>query len=395
MSAALPMHRLTRAQVSAVLLVLAAALVLAPGAAAHTTQPQTLRFRVPTPRANDVSVMSFELSVGGTGKRHHRQTVVAGLRAAGGSGVFALARLRPEPHHPGLVLGVVEVFHHTGASAAALPSGLAAIARTTPFARAHAASPDSEFLVRAHNEHIIKETLKDNIVELANAHGLGPDEFCDPHSVLTYLLGNGIIAGAYILAGFVPGLPTNTSIDDLVDDAVYELCDEIEEEDDYPTYLTQGRLGIAQLYSYLGVKQPAGPPTSMPPTPPATTPYYLAFNGGWFPEGANEVQLRGTLSWAGGLGLPATPAAPVTAIEVVLPSRAVTNQLCPTALPTITITTTHINNDTLMCSGGTLPLDMPFTLNVQSSPVPSAGMGGQLLVQQNGVFGTPFTFGGP
>jgi hypothetical protein len=379
------------------LAVLAGALTLSPVAAAHSTPPQTLHFRVPIPAANDVSVMSFELSIGGLGKHHHKQTVVSELFARGGKGVFALARLRAERGHPGLAVGVVEVFHRAGAAAAALPSGLAAFSQSSPLVRAHTASPSAEFVVRAHNEHVIKETLKDNIVALATAHDLGADDFCDPRDKSTYLLGNDIIFGAYILAGVVTGLPTNTSIPDLVDDAVYELCEEIEEEDDDTPYISLEHVGIAQLYSFLGVKQPTTP------TPPPSTPYYLAFNGGWAfanepnePSPPIEIKLNGTLSWAGGSSLLApTAPAPVTAIEVVLPSRAVTNDICPGALPMAAITTTTMPNDTLMCSGGTLALDTPFSLNVQTSPPPLAGMGGQLLVQQNGTFSSKFTFGGP
>jgi hypothetical protein len=48
-----------------------------------------------------------------------------------------------------------------------------------------------------------------------------------------------------------------------------------------------------------------------------------------------------------------------------------------------------------MCSGGSLSINQQFTLNVQSSPLPSSGMGGQLLAHQDGAYLAPFSFGGP
>ena len=76
-------------------------------------------------------------------------------------------------------------------------------------------------------------------------------------------------------------------------------------------------------------------------------------------------------------------------------ARAVTNYICPSQLPTAAIITTTNANDTLMCSGGSLPLNQTFSLNVQSAPPPSSGMGGILFAEQNGSWQTPFTFGGP
>jgi len=128
--------------------------------------------------------------------------------------------------------------------------------------------------------------------------------------------------------------------------------------------------------------------------PPAT--YHVGLVGAWAFEGADEVKLTGTLTWAGA----AAAANPVTAIKIVLPPagstpRAVSNYICPVQLPDAAITITHTTDDTLMCSGGMLALNQQFSVNLQSVPPPSANMGGQLLAQQGVSYLAPFTFGGP
>ena len=220
------MLRLTRA----LLLIAAAALIAAPTAADARAAPlQTLRLRVPIPAAGDLSILSFELSIGGEGRRHRRQLVSLKLVNHRETGVFAVERLRPVHGHLGRFLGVIEVFHRASAKAASLPAELDGFARASPFG-AHAAREfNDEFFVRAHNEHVIKEKLKDNIVMLAEAHKIGPDEFCDPHNLGTYLLGSELIGAAYDQAGPVTGLPTNTDVSQLADDAVNELCDAVED----------------------------------------------------------------------------------------------------------------------------------------------------------------------
>jgi len=380
------MLRLTRA----LLLIAAAALIAAPTAADARAAPlQTLRLRVPIPAAGDLSILSFELSIGGEGRRHRRQLVSLKLVNHRETGVFAVERLRPVHGHLGRFLGVIEVFHRASAKAASLPAELDGFARASPFG-AHAAREfNDEFFVRAHNEHVIKEKLKDNIVMLAEAHKIGPDEFCDPHNLGTYLLGSELIGAAYDQAGPVTGLPTNTDVSQLADDAVNELCDAVEDfdEEDFEEDDEEEDPGIEILERYLGV-----PPSA----------YRVGLSGAWVFEGADEVRFMGMLTgaWFTPLAHGADSRNPVDAIRVVLPragstARAVTNYICPTQLPTATVTSTNSANDTLMCSGGSLPLEQSFSLNVQTSPPPAAGMGGQLLAHQDGAYLAPLSFGGP
>jgi len=294
---------------------------------------------------------------------------------------------------------VVEVFHRAGAGAAALPSGLTALARAAPLARGHAATgPYDEFLVRLINGHLIKEVIKNNIETLAIKHLLGADEFCDPEDEEEYLLGNAVIGTAYIEAGRLLDLPTNTSANHLATDAVEELCDDIEDEEegDYYTDDEEEYPGIKVLNGYLGIRE------RLPMTPSST--YRLGFKGAWaFAAGStNEVQLVGafTGTYTGSGSPPPTLTSPLSAIKVVLPAmgsspRKVTNDICPSQLPTAAIIATTNADDTLQCSGGSLPLNQTFSLNVQSSPPPSSGMGGLLFAQQNGAYSMPFTFSGP
>jgi hypothetical protein len=384
------MPRLTRVLLS----VSAVLLIVAPVAHARATRLQTLRFRVPVPVARDVSVLAFELRIGGEGKHHRKQRLTLHLVNHREPGVFALARLRPERGHPGRFLGVVEVFHRGSTTTAALPSGLGALSRASPFAPAHAAAGFyDEFSVRAENERLIKEVIKANIVDLAEEHELGPDEFCNPLSPDTYLLGGELVEAAYVQAGLVKALPTNTTVRQLLHDAEFELCEEVEEELGTDRIAVQERSGIEVLRGYLGR-------TGGKPTPP--TAYKVGFTGAWAFEGTVEVKLVGMLTgaWAGPLSRAADSTNPVDAIKVVLPPagstpRQVTNYICPSQLPTAAITTTTNANDTLACSGGSLALNQQFSLNVQSAPPPSSGMGGQLLAHQDGAYLAPFSFGGP
>jgi hypothetical protein len=134
-----------------------------------------------------------------------------------------------------------------------------------------------------------------------------------------------------------------------------------------------------------------------------TTGYRVLFSGSWRFEGSNEVKMIGTLSGASyphPLARSADSTNPVDAIKVVLPPagttpRQVTNYICPTQLPTAAITTTSNANDTLSCSGGSLPIGQQFSLNVQTSPLPSSGMGGQLIAHQDGAYLAPFSITGP
>jgi hypothetical protein len=104
---------------------------------------------------------------------------------------------------------------------------------------------------------------------------------------------------------------------------------------------------------------------------------------------ATEVQGRGSFSQS-----PAGPA--LDEVKVVVPGgRTIINELCPTQLPDPAIATTTTASDTLICSGGTLAVGDTFQLNVQTSPNPSSGMGGQLFGHQNGGFAGPFSISGP
>jgi hypothetical protein len=372
-------------------------LLLLPVAHAGAAGMQTVKLRAPVPAAGDLTVLSFEMSIGGEGKAHRKQAVLLRLINHRQAGVFALARLRPVPGHPGRFLGVLEVFHRRGATAAALPSDLAALSRAAPFAGAHAAMGSvDEFWVRARNERLIKHVLKTNIVALSIQHKLGPYEFCSKHPEETYILGNAIIGAAYLLSGPLTGLPTNTTPSQLADDAVYELCDEVEdyEEEDYEEDDEEESGGILILSRYVGFREPQRMPT---------TGYRVLFSGSWRFEGSNEVKMIGILSGASyphPLAHSADSTNPVDAIKVVLPPagttpRQVTNYICPTQLPTAAITTTSNANDTLTCSGGSLPIGQQFSLNVQTSPLPSSGMGGQLIVHQDGAYLAPFSITGP
>jgi len=402
------MLRLTRVPLA----VGAALLFLASAAQARGSSGQTLRLRVPVPAARDVSVMSFELSIGGDGRHHRKQPVTLGLVNHKQPGVFALAQLRPVHGHPGRFLGVLEVFHRAGAKGAALPSGLTALAQSMPFASAHAAmGPYDEFVVRASNERLIKEQIKDNVVRLAEDDELGSDEFCDPEDREEYLEGNELIFVSVLFAGPVLELPTNTSLGDLALDAVDELCDESEEEylgSSFPIALRYDNINV--LLSYIGAKLRTAattPPATMTPvtTPPATTPpptYSLGFTGMWSFEGTAEVKLVGMFTgiYTGSGSPPPTSTTPMEAIKIMLPpagslGRTVSNEICPSQLPMAAVITTKTNDDTLMCSGGALPLNQTFSVNVETLPPPSLGMGGVLSAEQNGTWTTPFTFTGP
>jgi hypothetical protein len=383
-----------RIRITRLLLFLGASLLLlAPAAHARSAQPQTLRLRAPVPAAGDVTILSFELSIGGEGKRHHRQVVSLRLINHKQTGVFALARLLPVAHHPGRFLGVLEVFHRASASKVNLASAsIASASSLSPVARSAGAA--DEFVVRARNEHIIVKVLKANIVALAEAHHLSEDAFCSPLSLETYLRGNAVIGGAFILAGPLTGLPTNLPIEQLGEDAIEELCDGVEddEEGEFVTDDETESPGLQALIHYL-----RGQMT----TPPIV--YHLLFSGSWTFERSNEVKLTGMLhgaSFGYSLARSADSTNPVDAIKVVLPPagstpRKVTNYICPAQLPTAAITTTTSASDTLMCSGGSLALGQQFSLNVQSSPAPSAAMGGQLVVHQDGAYLAPFSISGP
>ncbi|MGH2691743.1 MAG: hypothetical protein ACRDHM_04500 [Actinomycetota bacterium] len=118
-----------------------------------------------------------------------------------------------------------------------------------------------------------------------------------------------------------------------------------------------------------------------------------------------EVEVRGTGSFSEEAGRATTvrthgETADIDAVKVVIPpdgstGRQITNQLCPSQLPNASLSTTTYANDTLTCSGGTLAVGEQFTLNVRTSPPPTAGMGGELYGSREGSFQGPFTITGP
>jgi hypothetical protein len=132
----------------------------------------------------------------------------------------------------------------------------------------------------------------------------------------------------------------------------------------------------------------------------------------WSRFDANEVVMRNarfTLSGGlqGGPYVPysrdvfaAAPSDPITAIRVVVPpqgntERVITGFLCPTQLPNPALATTTNPSDTLVCSGGSLPVNQNFNVNVRTAPPPSDGMGGQIFAQQEGQLKGPFAITGP
>lgn len=124
----------------------------------------------------------------------------------------------------------------------------------------------------------------------------------------------------------------------------------------------------------------------------------------WETFGTNEVrgvgsffvQGGGSRSLAGARGA----SGPLDAVKVVVPpegatERRITNQLCPIQLPNPEVSKTTNPDDTLTCTGGTLQVGEQFSLNVRTTPPPTAGMGGQLFGRQGGSFKGPFTITGP
>ena len=118
----------------------------------------------------------------------------------------------------------------------------------------------------------------------------------------------------------------------------------------------------------------------------------------WQNFGEGEVKGSGRFFVQGGRAADVNSA--LDAVKIVIPPsggtpRQITNQLCPSQLPSAVVSTTSNSNDTLTCSGGSLPVGQDFTLNVRTSPAPSNGMGGQLFGRQDGAFRGPFSITGP
>jgi len=86
------------------------------------------------------------------------------------------------------------------------------------------------------------------------------------------------------------------------------------------------------------------------------------------------------------------PATTFNSIRVVLPTPfVITNYICPGQLPNAAV-----SGGTIACGGGTLTTGQTFTLNLQTSPVPTPNMGGQLFgIGTEGAVSGPFTITGP
>jgi hypothetical protein len=86
----------------------------------------------------------------------------------------------------------------------------------------------------------------------------------------------------------------------------------------------------------------------------------------------------------------------IDALQATTPdSRTITAFLCPTQLPTGTLSQTSNPNDTLTCSGGSLAVGQPFRFNLRTNPAPTAGMTVRVSARQDGAIKGPFTFNGP
>jgi hypothetical protein len=356
-------------------------LLVAPAAQARTKSPTTLAIRAAVPAAGDFSMTAFELSIGGEGSHHRKQPVHLELRNQKQKGVFALARLTPVPHHPGHFLGVLDVFHRAGAKTAAVTSRLVEPApgpSLQPLAHSSEGyGADDDFYVRAENEHIIKEEIKEDIIELIEADRLGSADFCDPLDFETWLRGNAAITEAYIRAGEAPELATNADLDQLADDAVHELCDDIEEEQEELEYQ-----GILSMFKYLGNSK----------TPPPL--YQVGFIGQWSFEEDAELMLSGKFT-SPFMGAGDTRHA-ITALKIEVPEegsthRSITAYVCPMQLPTALLLATTYFNDTVQCSGPGLRLNESFNFNIRTEPIPSLGMDTTLFGDQGSKALPPFS----
>ena len=117
-----------------------------------------------------------------------------------------------------------------------------------------------------------------------------------------------------------------------------------------------------------------------PPTPP---PPAVLGTFAWHFFGSNEVA---------GSGLFTGPATNFNSVRIVLPSGfVITNHICPSQLPNVAI-----SGNTIACGGGTLAAGQPFAFNLQTSPFPTPGMGGQLFgIGTEGAVSGPFPITGP
>jgi hypothetical protein len=92
-----------------------------------------------------------------------------------------------------------------------------------------------------------------------------------------------------------------------------------------------------------------------------------------------------------GTGKVTGPAERFDELRVVLPEAfKITNFICPAQLPKPTVTGNQLD-----CGGGILATGDPFTLNLQTNPNPSTGMGGGIYVESSSGSSGPFAVKGP
>ena len=117
--------------------------------------------------------------------------------------------------------------------------------------------------------------------------------------------------------------------------------------------------------------------------PPVTPPPAVVGTFAWHFFSSNEIA---------GAGQFTGPATTFNGVRIVLPSGfVITNHICPSQLPN-----SAISGNTIACGGGTLTVGQPFALNLQTSPFPTPGMGGQLFgIGTEGAVSGPFTIQGP
>ncbi|MGZ4440204.1 MAG: hypothetical protein ACXVZN_07550 [Gaiellaceae bacterium] len=117
--------------------------------------------------------------------------------------------------------------------------------------------------------------------------------------------------------------------------------------------------------------------------PPVTPPPAVVGTLAWHFFSSNEVAGSGQFTG---------PATTFNGIRIVLPTGfVITNHICPSQLPN-----SAISGNTIACGGGTLTVGQPFALNLQTSPFPTPGMGGQLFgIGTEGAVSGPFPISGP
>jgi hypothetical protein len=157
-----------------------------------------------------------------------------------------------------------------------------------------------------------------------------------------------------------------------------ELLQSIDQDLDDPYFaLNAGSSIVISLYKFRDTVK--GLLAKCPPAGTTTTPSVSA-TFAWSRFSTDEVAGSGKFT-----GAPET----FSGVKIILPSSySITNHLCPSQLPTATIT-----GNSIVCNGGTLTTGQTFTLNLQTSPFPPANIGGQVIGLTPGPTDTVNTFG--